>query len=446
MFSSEVQIEPISESAFTETSADFSLDKEASKGVWQMTDAEIEKFLDGLERDREKEIEVPSASDINDTRASTTQIRYIPFTLGMARQYADTYWWDDVGGGKNKWGPNNIHRPWRNSALFSDYGETGWGGDCQNFSSQIIYAGLGGSNTSGSTKIPFDITGSQQWYCKPNHTAHQNAISCSSFRTYTDNVGKSATETGVLTSKPSTDDLNARGTLASALPNATSVLPGSVMYVYNPTATSNNERGHAIFCVSCTAANWNNVYIYAHSDSLRNEVLGSIPKFVGVSASGKYFTYRKITAFRDSRTSSSCSSHAYDTTTTGKGTDATCKYCNYNRLIVQQLSPQSYYNITPGTTRYIGGKATSTTTTPSGSMASFTAYRMALAVTPPGGTTVWYSKENTASISQPITFNKEGIWTIEVVARDRDDSIYSDSTSVSYKFTIRVIDWSKYLG
>ena len=73
-----------------------------------------------------------------------------------------------------------------NAQFFSYAGE---GGDCQNFVSQCMWAGFGGSQDSGSIvyhSLPMDNAGSNQWFGRPASGGKINYswISCQSFRQY----------------------------------------------------------------------------------------------------------------------------------------------------------------------------------------------------------------------------------------------------------------------
>lgn len=73
-----------------------------------------------------------------------------------------------------------------NPRFFSYAGE---GGDCQNFVSQCIWAGFGGSEDSSSIHsraLPMDASGSSQWFGRPSSGGkYSNSwLSCQSFRQY----------------------------------------------------------------------------------------------------------------------------------------------------------------------------------------------------------------------------------------------------------------------
>lgn len=73
------------------------------------------------------------------------------------------------------------------NAQFVSY--AGEGGDCQNFASQCMWAGFGGSQDSGAIAcrgLPMDNAGSHQWFGRPASGGKINHswISCQSFRQY----------------------------------------------------------------------------------------------------------------------------------------------------------------------------------------------------------------------------------------------------------------------
>ena len=94
-----------------------------------------------------------------------------------------------------------------NSQFYSYAGE---GGDCQNFASQCMWAGFGGSQTSAAIKehsLPMDVSGDSQWFGRSASGGKINYswISCQSFRKYltgsTDGTGhggsNAAADTGM---------------------------------------------------------------------------------------------------------------------------------------------------------------------------------------------------------------------------------------------------------
>ena len=408
--------------------AEINESESSTEGTIKMTSEEVENFLTGLVQNNDADIK--SAENITNSMVYS-QTRYIPFDQGMALQYAYTYWYDDIDHGDN-YGPNDIQKYWRNCSTFSDYGNNG--GNCQNFASQLAWAGLGGSNTEDAVdnkQIPMDKAA---WYGSGDMAASGSWVSCSNFRTYTGNI-RNSTESGLVTTFNQLDSKKAPSQLA----NYSSILPGSILHVYNPGGDVNKrDMGHAIYCTKVTGSTWSNVYYVANSNSAYNARVGDQPTWVGPTAVKEHVGVTHIVSYRDKFTTDSCSSHIYD-----NSNDATCSKCGYNRMILFQNNPVNHMNISPNTTKTIGGKVGITSNTSTGSSSNLNCYRLALGVTDPSGHTEWYGKSNSYFINQSINFNQEGIWTIQFSARDQDDSL-SDSTAKTYTFKIRVIDYEDY--
>ena len=342
-------------------------------------------------------------------------VNYIRFQPAVARQYAYTYWWDDIDSGVEP--PND--EKWRNP-LFGDYGTSG--GNCQNYASQIAWAGLGGSNTSAaisSVMRPLDSV----W-----KKAKSDFTSCSAFRAYTTKVRSNTYANGVVTN--SHLSLNSR-LQPSQLPNYMSILPGSILHVYNKGVQAN--RGHAIYCLSVTGSTWNNVYYAANSNSAYNVKVGDQPTWVGTEAKGDNVAVEKINAFK---ITSNCNGHTYTATN-----DFTCNSCGFNRVAAFQYNPTNHMNVTLNSQKTVGAYVAQLISNATGTMTNFNCYQLAMSVTKPNGTETWYSKTNSYSLSQQITFNQEGIWTIRFDARDRTPS-GTDSNVISYTFTIRVVNYA----
>ena len=115
-----------------------------------------------------------------------------------AAAYAYTYARPDAGASRSAF---------YNSQFYSYAGQ---GGDCQNFASQCMWAGFGGSQTSAAVKehsLPMDVSGDSQWFGRAASGGKINYswISCQSFRKYltgsTDGTGRggsnAAADTGM---------------------------------------------------------------------------------------------------------------------------------------------------------------------------------------------------------------------------------------------------------
>lgn len=341
---------------------------------------------------------------------------YIRPQHAVARQYAWTYWWDDLGPGAGKQVGINKDK-WRNTALFSDYGNNG--GNCSNYASQLLWAGLGGSNTATA------VTN----YDRPLTSAWRKGvsafISCSNFRDYTKTVRLSATTSGLLTNHY---DLSKSSTPASQRSDYATILPGSVLHVYNGGVQT--QQGHAIYCLKVTGPAWENIYYAANSSSAYNMKITEYNTFWGNTTT---VGVEQPIAYREG---SPCTGHIYTASD-----DFTCNNCGCIRTAIFQRNPANHMGITNGTTRTVGGLVSQLATTPTGSMPNFSCYQLAMCVTSPSGQATWYSKNNSYYLDQSVLFNQEGIWTIQFDARDRI-STGTDSNKISYTFKIRVVNYA----
>lgn len=347
---------------------------------------------------------------------ATTSNSYVIFQPDMAKQYAWTYWWDDIDFGKNKWVGVNKDK-WRNAAIFGDYGSTG--GNCSNFVSQVAWAGLGGSNTEDAVKYSLaPLTGS--W------TRHKDAFrSCNSFADYVASLRSNASLSGPITEHY---DFQTNKSPSAQDSNYATILPGSILHVYN--GSTHNQKGHAIYCLRVTGGQWSNVYYAANSDSAYNLRIND-SNTNSFWSNTTEIRIEHIVAYRDAI---SCA-HKY-----AAYNDFTCETCDFVRVVALQRTPTNHMGITKNTTRTVGGEVRALSSSTTGSMSTFSCYQLAMCVTAPDGTSTWYSKQNSYYLSQSVQFNQEGIWTIQFDARDRNPS-NTESEKISYTFKIRVVDY-----
>lgn len=370
--------------------------------------------------DESNRIPEPVSDNSVSPKASYIVNRIIGYDKYAALQYANTYWSEGKVNGFN----------WRNESVFHEYGQYIGQGDCQNFASQCIYAGLGGSNDKSAVmnKLRPAVPGNKStgWYGSPDKDGCSSSwYSASAFRNYRQNIqsNKSALVMSspysfypTLTTRPSTD-------IGS---NYSTVLLASPAHVYG----NNQPLGHAIFITKVNGDSWSKVLYTAHSPSALN---AAITDFIGANKEIQVFS---ITGMR---TSQECaySAHLYSSPS-NNNYDCTCNSCGFNRLIVRPTSPTIYSNIIYGSEVKVGGSAYRYPDSTSGTAIKNTCYQMAICVTKPDGTSLWApSLQNTSSISTSIIFNQRGIWKIEVVARDINPSL-TGSTSVSNTFTLRI--------
>ena len=381
-------------------------------GIRQMTEEEASEFMSAFSNDSNT---APFEST-NASKSTYIHKTYLTFDLPSALQYANTYWNDDIDN------PDSFHT-WRNKDVFFDYGN--YGGDCQNFASQLVYIGFGGTNDNAvvntHASTPSDSTGSAIWYGDSRYTQNTSSFrGCSSFRNYATTVRNSTNESGLMTRTYTLASTSNPGT------EALTDLPGSVVHVYG----SSGNNSHAIFCSKTTGSTWSTVYYYSHSNSVKNGRIGDVSNWIGTN---KPIIIIKPTAFREI-VQNSCPSHVYT-----NYSDATCNNCGYNRMRIKATAPQNYGIVNLGSTITVGGRAVHTATSDTDTMYSMTCYRMAMNVVTPSGTSTWYEALNVLSISKSVTFNERGIYTFTVAGRDKNPSTSTDSAGHYIKFTVRVI-------
>lgn len=293
------------------------------------------------------------------------------------------------------------------NGLFSNC--TNLGGNCQNFVSQCIWAGFGGSNDADSINnrlSPMDTVGSSelyQWY-----TAIDPWVCTDCFRRYLANSA-GASETNGMTSSY-TSDAACEYTSSFTGQNDASLL-GAAVYVNK----NSNGYGHVVLITDAAGLEFENVQYCGNSPMRKDKKLSD-------SYSGTVCLVKPY-LIREGRTCSN-GSHVFSVS---NGTKTSyCRYCGFVKL-----------RVTPTMLRPVPVGSTQTLYASASGAANTTCYRMAIRVTTPSGETIWSTYTNTSSISHRYTFASRGLYTIEVVARDLDPDT-SLSRTANQVYTIRV--------
>ena len=136
---------------------------------------------------------------------------------------------------------------------------------CMLFVSQCIWAGFGGSNTEEDVKSKrgMDTNGSYTWW-STGAGCSGSWWSCSSFRTYIENVNESTSESGIVCDTytvpaTSNDMVGTSGLTADDLIGAALHVKGS-----------GGALGHAIFCNNATGTTRDEVYFTAYNKCHKN--------------------------------------------------------------------------------------------------------------------------------------------------------------------------------
>ncbi len=272
------------------------------------------------------------------------------------------------------------------------------GENCQNYASQCIWFGLGGSITSSditNRSYPMDTSGSQ-W-----HPGLSTWNAVDAFQDYAE-ASADASETGL---RCKIERVGYQANFTSS----TSQLLGAelALNLYD------NPPDHAILIVEANTQERRHIYFNGNSPMRKYKNLAE--EFPSVSMTAIIPLSMEIHG--------SCS-HSYSNF--GNWTDAVCNSCGYNRMRISSTIPD-WGVYASGSTRTLTGTV------------GFTCYRMAMGITTPSGSTSWVESTNTSSISRSYTFSQTGLYTIRISARDTPDtSAYPQSAAVSYVYTIRI--------
>jgi len=193
--------------------------------------------------------------------------------------------------------------------------------DCQNFASQCIWAGLGGSDTPAainSCNRPMDTQGSYNWYNNSSAISDswQNVVD---FSTYIASMNLApTTESGL----KATQFNIAIGSSLSSVPSTARV--GSVAIGPSPTG-SPTSFGHAMIIVKSNGDSRSDNYANARNPVSYERSLdyewSTTAKAIAVISVGSY------------QCGTSCT-HVYTSIPSGSGVDAVCNLCGFVRLTI----------------------------------------------------------------------------------------------------------------
>lgn len=295
--------------------------------------------------------------------------------------------------------------------LFPNYADEG--GNCQNFVSQCLWAGFGGSNTQAAIsgrEFPMDTIGAGSYYWATTSSNSSTAWAGTiSIKNYLAAVNNGNPTNGLITNFVSTSANSYTGSF-EAYTGSTSNLVGSIVYVPG----SENEFGHAIIITDATSKSFSDIYYCANSSMAKNKRLSD-------SYSNTTVCLVVPSVMRDG---TPCTASAHNFSNTSGVACNRCRYCGYVNL-----------KVTADMLRPIAQNSTATV---SGS-ASRTCYRIALCITTPSGVSTWLESLNTVSISRSYTFTEKGLYTVQIVCRNLNSSDYpDDSVTAEQTFTIRV--------
>lgn len=186
---------------------------------------------------------------------------------------------------------------------------------------------------------------------------------------------------------------------------------GAPLYVNKNT----NGYGHVLLIVEAKGKEYDEIYYCANSPMVKYGLLSD-------TYSGTMFLVIPSTMKNGRACSANHTSHNF-TSPSGITTNY-CRYCGFKKLYVTGNMQKP---VARNSTKTIGGSA------------NMSCYRMALCITPENGPSTWIEQLNTSSISTSYTFTQTGLYTIQVVARDKNPEIYPGETvTAEQTFTIRV--------
>lgn len=349
---------------------------DAGLAYWEACESALQDFS-------ELETTAPPVSGFN-----------ISFDSSKATAYAYTYTTSGSGG-------SSFYNP-----LFPNLDN--YGGNCQNFASQCVWAGFNGSNDSTS------ITNR-----KPPMCTYENcwAPGFSSWSTVSGFKGFASSSHNANTGMQAEITTHTNNCFSNC---SSSDLLGAVLHVI--TEESNPNYGHAIVLTDVIPPAYTNIpfnkvkFCANHamrkacilSDHYSGPVRLIVPRYmreatVCIDGSGNEHNAHRFAG-----------ANGYPCNV--------CSYCGYNKL---RVSGNLLRPIPVGSTRTLYGTA------------NMSCYRMAIAVRYENGTNSWTESLSCSQITRSYTFTQAGLYTITVCARDLNDS-NANSIANTFTYTIRV--------
>ena len=306
---------------------------------------------------------------------------YRSYNRANAMAYAYTYTTDSYTAPSG----NNTNFLNDNFLNFTDSG-----GNCQNFASQCVWAGFGGSDTLDdidNLKFPMDRDGDMEWYCGESGVWTGSWINTHRFYEY---VEASSSEK-IGTRMSGSIYILPAGQSFAGISNATTRLLGAVLQVYG----SKTDYGHSIVATGVTGTGLSDITFCANSPMRKAAKLSDYREFISNPI--------RVIIPSSMIRSKVCSSSGHTYASSSTGTSCYCTRCGDCKLtITGSLS----IPLRLGTTKTITGTA------------NVKCFRIAIGITKPSGSTTWREFTSTSSGSVSYTFNERGLYTVVVAARD----------------------------
>lgn len=327
----------------------------------------------------------------------------VPSTVGYNRNNAIAYAYTYT---TSSYTASNGNNPDFLNNNFFDYGSLG--GNCQNFASQCVWAGLGGSDEPSSIdnyKFPMDRTGSNEWYGDKRGNKSSSWATTDYFYEYLE--ASSRDKTGIHMNG-FTYELSAGKNFAS-IPNPLTLLPGSILHV-----NGESRYGHAIVVTEASGTRFCDVKFCSNSPMRKAVKLSDCASFINGPI--------RVMIPTGMTKNDICnhSSHSYASSSTG--TSCYCVNCGACKL---KATGKLSKPIRVGTTTAVQGSA------------NVVCFRLAIGITDPNGKTTWKEFTKASSASRDYTFSQRGPYTIVFAARDVSTS-EAHSMKVSHTYKVRV--------
>ena len=351
---------------------------------------------------------VDTSQETAETTATGSVIFRRLYNKENAVAYAYTYTTDSYNSVANG---NNYSFLNSNFYNFSELG-----GNCQNFVSQCVWAGLYGNNKLSyinSYAFPMDTegTGRLKWFCdKSGYDGDGVWANVNLFYPYVCNSSLESEPNGL---RATTYSISTEENFTKVV-GAPSSLIGAVLHV--STDGDGEADDHAVIITGATGTDYSLVTYCGNSPMRKAVKLSDTPSY--------YARTMHVIVINSHSMTTQCATHTYPTYGTSiapGGSATTCSTCGYCYLTVGGNMMKPFKT---------GLQKTITAST------NTTCYRIAIGITTPSGTTTWQEYMTTNRASRTYTFSETGLYTITISARDISDSV-SDSNVVQHIYTVR---------
>lgn len=316
----------------------------------------------------------------------------LPYVAAYATAYSDIYAYDGSGGFEN----SHCYNP--NFSNFDRYG-----GDCANYTSQCLYAGLGGNDLAAEIKdgvYPMDTEGAATWYNRGFSAYSKSWAGTLSVFKYACGVLSEKYEQGLVCRVFDAAD----PAQPYALPSGIDYV-GAVMVVRG---AGSRDYGHAIMITHAVGNDLTQMYFSAHSSSKTNICIAEY-----ISGGGILHPLRVIVPLWY-RSYSDCPGHVYGDA--AQGFDSVCDLCGFCRM----RPAQNWAVVKKGGTLRLSG----------GELSGLSPYSVTITLSDSAGNTLFQTSD---PASAAYTFSEAGLYHVSVSMTDRPGG--KTVTSVS---TVRV--------